>query len=90
MENQKKYTREELEKFRARDLYDVAKKQKIKRYTIYKKNELIELILKSYENEQKEGNTIKEMTASKAPKKEETSKSSKKEEKAKRIIEKPG
>jgi len=89
MENQKKYTREELEKFRARDLYDVAKKQKIKRYTIYKKNELIELILKSYENEQKEGNTKKEMTASKAPKKEETSKSSKKEEKAKRIIEKP-
>jgi len=76
LENQKKYTREELEKFRARDLYDVAKKQKIKRYTIYKKNELIELILKSYENKSKEETPTKEETV-KTPKKRGRTKKSK-------------
>jgi len=37
--------KEELEKLRARDLYEVAREVNIKRYTRYKKDELIQLIL---------------------------------------------
>lgn len=80
MENQKKYTKEELEKLRARDLYKIAKIQKIKRYTIYKKNELIDLIIKSYENGSQEVASNKKDIDHKTHKKDVISKSSKKED----------
>lgn len=73
MEIQKKYSLSELEELRARELYDVARELGIKRYTSYKKNELIELILKAYEGENVNTKTVKRKKLSKPAEEEEKS-----------------
>jgi transcription termination factor Rho len=42
-------SKKDLEELRARDLYEVAREVNIKRYTRFKKEELIELILQKKE-----------------------------------------
>jgi len=65
-------TKKNLEDLRARDLYEVAREVNIKRYTRYKKEELIELILAKKQNIETKSTlkvekvTVKEKTASKS------------------------
>jgi hypothetical protein len=65
-------TKKNLEDLRARDLYEVAREVNIKRYTRYKKEELIELILAKKENIETKSTlksekvTVKEKPASKS------------------------
>lgn len=73
---QKKYSINELKELRARELYGLARLLNIKRYTSYKKDELIELILKAYEsseaNTKSQGTTKKEKTKKKVEIKNKT------------------